>query len=92
MWTLLLIAALLSLRAPALAAEPPLQVPGTEAFPPGTDFSADALASELVAGVDQFLLDEIAAAREERRTRWLVEHATRELAAASDEERRSRLA
>jgi dienelactone hydrolase len=91
-WTLLLIAALLSLRAPALAAEPPLQVPGTEAFPPGTDVSADALASELVAGVDQFLLDEIAAAREERRTRWLVEHATRELAAASDEERRSRLA
>lgn len=74
------------------AAEPAGQLPGTEAFPDGTDLSADALASELVDGVDRFLLGEIAAARESRREAWLREHATPDDAAAADDARRQRLA
>ncbi len=76
----------------AVGAEPPEQLPGTEAFAAGTDLSADLLASQLVDGVDRFLLGEIAAAREERQRAWLADHATPEHAPATDAARRERLA
>lgn len=68
------------------------QLPGTEPFAPGDDLSADALASQLVDGVDRFLLDEIDAAREQRREAWLADHATPQQAQAADAARRARLA
>lgn len=82
----------LSMAGVMWAAEPAAQLPGTEAFPEGTDLSADALASELVDGVDRFLLAEIAAARESRREAWVREHATPEDVARADDARRQRLA
>lgn len=82
----------LSVAAVTWAVEPAAQLPGTEAFAEGMDLSADALASELVDGVDRFLLGEIAAARESRREVWLREHATADDAAAADDARRQRLA
>ena len=76
----------------AVEAEPPEQLPATEAFAAGVDLSADALASQLVDGVDRFLLGEIDAAREERRRAWRADHTTREHAQAADAARRERLA
>ena len=73
-------------------AEPPEQLPATEAFAAGVDLSADALASQLVDGVDRFLLGEIDAAREERRRAWRADYTTREHAQAAVAARRERLA
>ena len=76
----------------AAGAEPSPQLPGTEPFPDGADLSADALASQLVAGVDQFLLAELADVREAREQQWLAEHATAADARVADANRRERLA
>jgi len=68
------------------------QLPGTDPFAAGADISADALASQLVDGVDRFLLQEIESMRKERREAWLAEHATPQQAQVADAARRARLA
>jgi dienelactone hydrolase len=82
----------LATGAVAFGIDPSEQLPGTVAFEPGADLSADALASQLVDGVDQFLLAEIDEVRGRRRQTWLADHATPEQARAADAVRRDRLA